>query len=432
MRFNLFSKFNAFKGMERDFLLFILAGVFLGMAQSVDGSTLNNFLKDRFNFVIEQRAALEFPRELPGFLVFISIGVLSALGDIRIAVIANIMAAAGMFFLGIIPANYALMLACIFVYSSGTHIYMPLSNSIAMSFAKDGRLGRKLGQVSAANTAALVGGSALLWVLFKFVKISYTVSFSIGAAAFIAAAILLAFINPLRTVKIKNRFIFRKEYGLYYWLSVLYGARKQILITFGPWVLVDVFKVKVTTMTVLFFIVAVSGIFVKPMTGALIDRKGERFVLGTEAALFFAVCLGYTFADDILPGYWPVIMVSACYVLDQTLNAVSMARATYMKKIAIDQSHVLTTLSTGISIDHIMSMFLPLLGGYIWSINGAQGYKPVFLGGAVIAVLNFVSTRFIRTGTGTGVGTGTGIGASAGADISTSANTITGANTDTE
>lgn len=384
------------KLQERDFILFLLVGVFLGVAQSIDGSTLNNFLKERFDMMILQRSALEIPRELPGFLVFIVIGFLYALGDIRIAVIANLCAAVGMLLLGLIPPVFSIALLCIFIYSSGQHIYMPLSNTIAMSFASDNRLGRKLGQVSAANTAALVVSSGLLWLLFQFTKVSFTITFAIGAAAFVAAAILLGMMNPNRTAKLNTRFVFRKEYRLFYWLSVLYGARKQIFITFGPWVLVDVFKQKVTTMTILFFIISVLNIAFRPFTGYLIDKIGEKFVLGSEAFILFIVCLGYTFATDILPLNGAIVLISICYITDQLFSSASMARATYLRKIALKDEDVSPTLSLGISIDHIMSMFLPVMGGFVWYGSGSSGYKYVFLGGAVVAVLNFFSTRFVK------------------------------------
>ena len=390
---------NKVKSVEKDFLLFMIVGIFLGIAQSIDGSTLTNFLKERFGIAILQRSALEMPRELPGFLVVFITGFLYSLGDVRIAAMANLCAALGMFLLGVIPHNYMIIILCMFIYSMGQHVYVALSNNIGMSFAKDGRLGRKLGQVSAANTAALVISSAALWILFKFIRISYTVSFTIGAAAFLTSCILMLFINPKRTVKLKNRFVFRKEYKLFYWLSILYGARKQIFITFGPWVLVDVFRQKVTTMTILFFIISVSGIFFKPFIGYLIDRIGEKFVLSIEAAALVGVCLGYAFADNILPGEKALIIICVCYVMDQVLNSVAMARSTYLKKIAVKDEDVSPTLALGMSLDHVVSMFLPFLGGYIWYSNGVNGYKYVFIGGAVIAIINLISARFIVTGT---------------------------------
>lgn len=384
------------KLQNRDFILFLLVGVFLGIAQSVDGSTLNNFLKEKFHMMILQRSALEMPRELPGFLVFIIIGFLYALGDVRIAAVANISAAVGMFLLGLIPPVFSIALICIFIYSCGQHVYMPLSNSIAMSFASDDKIGRKLGQVSAANTAALVLGSAILWILFKFIKINYTVTFTIGAIAFLFAAFLLSRMNPHQTVVLKDRFLFKKEYGLFYWLSVLYGGRKQIFITFGPWVLVDVFKLQVTTMTILFFIIATLSIVVRPLTGHLIDHIGEKFVLCMEAGVLFFVCLGYSFATNFLPISTAIVLICACYILDQLFSSASMARATYLRKIALKSEDVSPTLSLGISIDHIMSMTLPFIGGMVWYGGGSNGYKYVFMGGAVIAILNFISASFIK------------------------------------
>jgi predicted MFS family arabinose efflux permease len=394
------SLLDKIKKLERDFLIFLLVGVFLGIGQSVDGATLTNFLKDRFHIDVIQRTALEFPRELPGFLVVFIIGFLYTLGDIRIAAIANMCAAAGMFLLGIIPSsNYSIVVLCVFIYSTGQHVYMPLANTIGMSFAEDGKLGRKLGQLSSANTASLVVSSAILWCLFKFFNISYIVSFSIGAAAFVIAGFLMFMMNPKQTAKPKTRFVFRKEYKLYYLLCVLFGARKQIFITFGTWVLVDVFKQKVTTMTILFFLVSTLGIFVKPLIGHLIDKVGEKFVLAGESAILFFVCLGYAFSNDILKGSAAIILVCICYIMDQSSSAVSMARSTYLKKIALSSDDVSPTLSMGISIDHIVSMFLPMLGGIVWDKGGPGGYKYVFIGGAVIALINFFLARKIKMNT---------------------------------
>ena len=387
--------YERLKEYDRDFILFLMVGVFLGFGQSIDGSTMNNFLRERFDILILQRTVLEMPRELPGFLVFIIIGFLHSLGDVRIAAIANVFAAVGMFLLGVIPSEFSLIIVCNFIYSSGQHVYMPVSNSIAMNFANDGRLGRKLGQVSAANTAAMVFGSASLFILFKFIKVSYTVTFTLGAVAFLGAAVLLMFMKPNKPLQTKKRFVFRKEYKLFYILSILYGARKQIFITFGPWVLVEVFKQKVATMTMLFFIISVISIVFKPMIGHMIDKVGEKFVLSAEAAVLFFVCLGYSFADDILPLKTAILLICACYVLDQLLSSASMARSTYLKKIAVSEEEVSPTLSLGISIDHVMSMTLPIIGGLVWYGNGSNGYKYVFLGGAVIAVLNFFTARHV-------------------------------------
>ncbi len=385
------------KGSEKDYLLFLLSGVFLGIAQSVDGSTITNYLKEHFGMMILHRSALEFPRELPGLLVILFIGALSFLGgDVRISVVANLLAAVGMFSLGIIPPQYAMVILVIFIYSMGQHIFMPLSGSIGMSFAEYDGMGKILGRLSSVGNIAIVVSSASLWALYRFAHISYTTAFTIGAVAFLVSAILLGFIRPTQTVHVKKRYIYRKEYRLYYWLCMLYGARKQIFITFGPWVLVEVFKQPVATMTLLFFIIAVIGIFVKPWIGHLIDKVGERIVLSTEAFLFFLTCLGYAFAEDLFRPSVAIAFIYVCYVVDFTLDSVYMARVTYMKKIALKPEDVSPSLALGTSVDHVVTLFLPILGGLVWYQSGPGGYKYVFMGGAVVAFLNFVSCRRIN------------------------------------
>jgi predicted MFS family arabinose efflux permease len=385
------------KGLERDFILFLIAGACLGIAQSVDGSTLTNYLKEHFGMLIIHRSALEFPRELPGLLVVLIIGGLSFLGgDVRISAVANLLAAAGMFLLGIIPSQFAFVIFVIFIYSMGQHIFMPLSGNIAMSFARRGEMGRTLGLLSSVSNIAIVVSSIALWALFRFAHISYFTSFTIGAVALLIAAVLIGLIKSTQTVKVEKRYIYRKEYRLYYWLSMLYGARKQIFITFGPWVLVDVFKQPVTTMTILFLIVAVIGIFVKPWVGHLIDKAGERFVLSGEAFIFFFTCLLYAFAEDLFSYPVAIACIYVCYVTDFTIDSASMARITYMKKIALKPEDVSPSLSLGISLDHIVTVFLPFIGGLAWYKGGHGGYKYVFMGGAVVALLNFISSRKIR------------------------------------
>jgi MFS family permease len=84
-------------------------------------------------------------------------------------------------------------------------------------------------------------------------------------------------------------------------------------------------------MTLLFFIVSVLGIVVKPLIGRLIDTAGERFTLGLEALILICVCLLYAFAADIFPA-----SIASCglhLLRDRSVFAsVSMARATYMRR----------------------------------------------------------------------------------------------------
>jgi nitrate/nitrite transporter NarK len=165
---------------------------------------------------------------------------------------------------------------------------------------------------------------------------------------------------------VKMRFQVRREYRLFYWLNVLYGTRKQIFLTFAPWVLVTVFQQKTQVLATLLTIGGIIGIFFRPMLGKAIDKLGERFILASEAVILIFVCLGYGFARNIFPEETALFIVFACYIVDQVVIAVTIARATYMQKIAVAPEDVSQTLTMGVSIDHIFSIFIAVLGGVVW------------------------------------------------------------------
>jgi hypothetical protein len=75
------------------------------------------------------------------------------------------------------------------------------------------------------------------------------------------------------------------------------------------------------------------------------------------------------------------------------LMSVGMARATYLKKIAVYPGDVSQTLMMGVSIDHLFSIIVAFLGGIIWV---RWGYEYVFLLGVAIACVNLVSASRVR------------------------------------
>jgi MFS family permease len=378
---------------SRDMRLFILASVLMGLGGCVNASIFNNYLKDVFDLDVARRTFLEFPREMPGFLVSLFVASLAMMGEVRIAFIANLAASAGMMALGWIPSSFLLMVSSVFLFSSGQHIFMPLGNAIGMGFARKGREGSVLGRISSASTLALVLGSAVLLALLRFAHISYRAAFSAGSVFYLAAALAMLAMSPRRGAGRPRRMVIKKRYSRFYLLSVLYGARKQLFITFGPWMIVDLFRQPAQTMTLLFLLVSVLGIGLQPLVGHLTDRFGPRAVLGGESLMTILVCVLYAFAPELLPTGAALVVVSACYVLDQGSNAVTMSRAVFVSQIAEDSGDVSPTLSLGISIDHIVAMFLPMLGGLAWKGGGERGYRWVFLGGAAVAAVNFVVTR---------------------------------------
>jgi predicted MFS family arabinose efflux permease len=176
-------------------------------------------------------------------------------------------------------------------------------------------------------------------------------------------------------------------------LAVISGARNQIFLTFAPWVLIKVFDVKPQMFAILGMVVALVSIATRKLIGKLIDTRGERFVLTMEAVLLFAICLGYAYSDRLFSTAVAAAIIAGCYIIDNSMAAVEMARSTYLRKIAVDLSDVTPTLSTGVSLQHIASMVIPVFGGLLWA---AIGYQAVFIAAAVIAFLNLVLSMRIK------------------------------------
>lgn len=384
--------------LSKDFLIFLIISVLLGSVAAIDSTSMANRLYEDLNFTIMQRSLLETPRELPGFLTVVLIGILNGLGDIRISAVANILGGIGLLFFGLVPNQFSLVLIFLVIYSTGQHIYLPMASSITMSFARGESFGKSMGRVQGLGNLSIIITSAVLYVLYRFFHPSYQAVFIAAACFMISAGILFLFIrNNGQKVISEKRFIYRREYKLYYMMSVVNGARKQITMIFVPWLIIDVYKQPVTTITILFFIVCAINIFFKPWFGGLIDKRGEKYAMQFEAVVMFIACIGFIYAKTLFDFKGALIVAGICYIMDKLMESASMARATYVKKLSGDPSEVARTLSMGQSMDHLISMLIPLLAGYVWYSNGPEGYRYVFSGALIISLINFLIASRVKT-----------------------------------
>lgn len=377
----------------RELKLFAVASLMMGMAYSIIDSTFNNFLNDGFAMTGFMRSFLEFPRELPGFLVVFVSALFWFLCSRRLGVVAMLFSAVGVLLIGFLSTSYAVMAIWLFLYSTGQHLFMPIAATIGMELAKEGKTGQRLGQLNAIRNLAAILGSFLVVLGFRYLGFNFQTTFVLAMVGFVVTALLLMGMQRQAPQPASIFLKLHKEYRLYYVLAVLYGTRKQLFITFAPWVLVSVFNQPTQILATLFTIGGIIGILFQPLLGWLIDRFGERIVLSSEAVLLVFVCFGYGFARSLLPEGAALILVCACFLIDQMLMSVSMARSTYMKKIALDPAHIQPTLTAGVTIDHIFSISVAILGGLVWN---AFGFQYVFLLGALIAVVNFFTAMRVK------------------------------------
>ena len=182
----------------------------------------------------------------------------------------------------------------------------------------------------------------------------------------------------------RKRFVFKRKFTRYYVLCALFGVRKQVFITFALWVLITVYNQPVDTIALLWVVVMLANLVTKPGIGWLIDRFGPRRILTVDALCLVSVCLLYGYAEQLLSPTLALCTVALVYVADHVLFFAGSARAVYAGQIADDSQEVAATLSLGMTIDHVFSMSVPVLGGLIWK---RFGYEYVFLAAAGVALV---------------------------------------------
>ena len=378
---------------DRDFTIFLIVGIFAGVASGINSTVFNNYLSDVYKLTAEARGIVELPRELPGVFIVLILGLLASLGDIRIASLGMFAASLGMLGLGLFSPTFAIMLIWMMLFSLGTHIVMPITPVIGMNLSKKENYGARLGRYSAYSLSATILGYAIVWFGFKFLRFTYQTAFVIAAIFYIFAAFSIKLINTEKPSVKKIRFVFRKEYTLYYILSIVNGARKQIFLTFAPWVLIKMYNVDPPMFAILGIVIALVSILTRTIVGRTIDIKGERFILSLEALILIVVCMGYSFAADLVPPGFAVVIIAVCYIIDNSMSAVEMARSTYVRKIAVHPDDVTPTLAAGTSFDHVIAMSIPFFGGLLWA---NMGYQFVFIAASVIAVINLILSRQMK------------------------------------
>jgi len=377
---------------ETNFLLFCLSGAFLGIYAGLYDPSFNNYIAETFQVSESVRGGLEFFRELPGFLVVLVAGLLISLSDVRIAMIALSVLALGLLGQGFLSPSLSWAVLWMMMWSIGAHLFMPLQNSIVVSLSTSHEVGSRLGLWNGINTAAALAGYLLVFLGFRFFELSYSLVFALAALATVAAGISISRMNMPSSTAPRIAFIFKRRYRLYYLLNILFGARKQIFLTFGPWVLIKIFQQPVSTLALLGLIGTFLGIFFKPALGIAIDRVGERAIILIESLLLVLVCLGYGFAPALFPTAIAFLVSSACFIADTLLFACNMARATYLHKIVETPADLTPTLSMGVTLDHAVSMTIPFFAGILWE---QTGFQYVFLSAAILALFNFVAATQI-------------------------------------
>jgi len=192
----------------------------------------------------------------------------------------------------------------------------------------------------------------------------------------------------------KRRFYFNKKYNKYYMLEMFYGARKQVFFTFGPYVLILFYGANAATISLLFAVSAIVCFFTSPIVGRIIDKLGYKVVMVADTLILVIVCFFYGFAHHIFPKDIAFIVCCINYILDAVISQASMASNLYVQDLADNAEEVKATISTGVSINHVITIFIALFGGWVWQ---ALGIELLFLCSAILGLCNSAYAATIKS-----------------------------------
>ena len=392
------TKFKELFKENSQFKILLLSVLITGLSYGLYKGMLDNFLAEIVGMGEMDRGVTEFFRELPGILLVFILAAFYMLSAESLYKVGAVIMLAGMAMHAVLPPTKVLATLAICMYSLGEHIQLGMKNTLALEYAKPGKGGQVLGvQSSTGQIGTLVG----------YLVIVAAFSLTAGGAGvynvfFIAAALLtgVSAVFSLRikgsstTDETKRRFYFHKKYHKYYMLEMFYGARKQVFFTFGPYVLILFYGANAAAISLLHAICSVAGFLLSPVVGKIIDKVGYKTVMVADTLILVIVCFFYGFAHEIFPMDVAFIVCCVNYVLDSIISLASMAANVYVQDLADNAQEVKATISTGVSINHVITIFIALFGGWIWQ---ALGIKTLFMISAALGLCNSAYAATIKT-----------------------------------
>ena len=341
---------------------------------------LNNFTVEVAGFEGKEIGMLQSIREIPGFLAFTAIFVLLILREQAFALISLMVLGLFVGITGYFPSEYALY-ATTLMMSIGYHYYETMQMSLTLQWISKDKAPKTMGQQISARSVASIMAYALLWFAAKYTSIPYEILFAIGGGVTVVIAIFiwLAFPRIEAHEAQHKKLILRKRYWLFYALTFMGGARRQIFVVFAGFLLVTKFDFSVENISGLLFVNYIITSWFAPKVGAYIIKWGERRTLIIEYIGLVFVFLGYAITEDVQ-------VATVLYVIDHLFFSFAIAHKSYLQKIA-DSKDIAATSSVSFSINHIAAVFIPVLFGvYLWPVSPSL----VFYAGAAMAFVSLL------------------------------------------
>ncbi|WP_407558193.1 MFS transporter [Vibrio parahaemolyticus] len=358
----------------QNFLLLI--SIIVPIAFSTWMALLNNFVIEKANFDGADIGLLQSVREIPGFLAFTAVFVLLFIREQRFMLVSLAMLTLGTALTGYFPTLYGLLFTTLLM-STGFHYFETLKQSLSLQWLSKEEAPEMLGKFISVGALASLFTYGAIWILLEQLKFYFkTVYLLAGGVGFVLIIVMaLAFPQFKTAVPQNKKLVLRKRYWLYYALTFMSGARRQIFTVFAGFLMVEKFGYSAADITLLFLINYLFNFLFAKRIGRFIGVVGERKALTFEYVGLIFVFVGYGLVQT---AEW----AAALYVVDHLFFALALAIKTYFQKIA-DPADMASTAGVAFTINHIAAVVIPVTFGMIWLVSPSSVF---YIGAGMAAV----------------------------------------------
>ncbi|OEU66845.1 MAG: hypothetical protein BA863_06990 [Desulfovibrio sp. S3730MH75] len=343
---------------------------------------LNNFAVDIAGLDGGELGALGSIREIPGFLALLVIYFLLILKEHKLAALSVVVMGLGVAATGFLPTFMGIALTTL-IMSFGFHYYETLNQSLTLQYFGIREAPIVMGRLKSLGAATNIATGLFIFTLAGI--LDYKELLVVVGAISVVGGIYCFFQDPSskEAPPQHKKMILKTKYWLFYALTFMAGARRQIFVAFAVFLLVKKFDYSVQDITVLFVLNNIINYFANPIIAKAVNKYGERKVLSFEYFSLILIFTAYAFTDSPIVG-------GILYILDNICFNFAMAIRTFFQKIA-DKKDIAPSMAVGFTINHIAAVAIPVLAGIAWM----QDYRIVFLGAAVLSAISFILVQFI-------------------------------------
>ena len=344
----------------------------------------NNFAVDIAGLDGNHIGVIQSVREIPGFLALLAVFVIMFIKEYRLSALSILLLGLGVALTGFFPSYSGLLITTV-IMSFGFHYYETTNMSLTLQYFDKGVSPWVFGKQRSIGAASNIGVGIIIYFIAFLMDYSYI--YLLVGALIVAAAFWGLAQDPTgkEIATQRKKMIVRKKYWLFYFLTLMAGARRQIFMAFAVLLMVQKFEYTIQEVTILFVINNIINYFLSPLIGKSIIRYGERKVLTLEYFSLIIIFVAYATTSS----KW---LIAALYILDHIFFNFAIAIRTYFQKVG-DPRDIAPSMAVGFTINHIAAVFLPAIGGFLWIVD----YRIPFFAGAALAFISLVAVQLIRT-----------------------------------